>query len=63
MLMKIFDAFRIAAASTIMVSAVVVVVIGSLAYGYNQHGWMGVGGALACLYFIFVFFQTLIKEL
>lgn len=62
MFMKLFDAFRIAAASTIIVGAVAGVVIWSLVYGYNQHGWMGVAYAAAALHFIVVFFRTLLEK-
>lgn len=62
MFMKIFDAARIAAASTIIVGAVVGAVIATVIYGYNNYGWMGVFYAALAVFFVVTFIQTLLTR-
>jgi hypothetical protein len=62
MFMKIFDAARIAAASTAIVGVVVGAIIWALAFGYNSYGWMGVFYASMALVFVVSFVRTLVES-
>lgn len=62
MLMKIFDAARIATASAIIVGAVLGAVIATVVYGYNSYGWVGVVYAALAIFWVVTFIRVLIEK-
>lgn len=61
MLMKIFDAARIAAASTAIIGVLIGAVIWVVAFGFNTFGWIGVFYAGLAIFFVFAFVGNLLK--
>lgn len=63
MFMKIFDALRIAAASTAIVGVLIGAVIWAIMFGYNTFGWIGVFYAALAIFFVVTFARILLEEL